>query len=89
MVGTGRRSATRRGCRASDADAAEDLAGVLTAKPCPFERLGACGGAAVAEQPGLVVRGVHVNGPLPAVVAADHAPPVLEGGREVLAGDGG
>jgi hypothetical protein len=72
----------------SDADAAEDLASVLPGQPGLLERLRACGRAAVTEQPGLVVRGVHVNRPIPAMVAADHAPPVLQVGREVLAGDG-
>ena len=77
----------RRGQVGSDADAAEDLARVLASQARSLERVRARRRDPVAEQTGSPAGRVHVDRPLAAFAAADHAPPVAQGGREILVRD--
>ena len=68
----------------SDADPAEDLAGVLAGQAGALERVRPRRCDAVAQQTGLPGGGVHVDRPLAAFAAADHPTPVAQGCREIL-----
>lgn len=67
----------------SDADPAEDLAGVLTGQSGAFQCVRSRGGDAVAEQPCVLAGRVDVDRPSPASMFAQQTPTIVQRGGEV------